>query len=396
MKLWSNYIKEMKIAARGFYFYMEIIVALVVLVLLIFVISPKPGVSVKEIIFMDMSQSQFDHIINTKIDKSYFEKTDNIKIKLKPATITYYDDITKEKTTKIYDDKKTVELNAYKYYDSITGENTKLKYFVDNFDDMLRIAYAKRYFGSTMYYDKGVDYYKTLLWGTETQRYKNIIAASHGNVNMTQLIKKVDTQDVRYLKSRDNLDNRQNFMPIVVVLMNGIMGMLIVIAYICIDKTEGLIKALRVSPFKMSSYLFSKIMVVLTTSVLSTLIITVPVMGTQPNYLLLVITTVILTILSCSIGLIIASFFKDLKSSFGVIMLVCVLFFVPIITYIVPSFCPKWIVIFPTYYMMESIKETLLLNMDLSYVLLTNIGMVLATLILFNLANIRYKKALGM
>ena len=27
MKLWNNYLKELKIASRGFYFYMEIVMA---------------------------------------------------------------------------------------------------------------------------------------------------------------------------------------------------------------------------------------------------------------------------------------------------------------------------------------------------------------------------------
>jgi hypothetical protein len=35
MKLWSSYIKEMKIAARGFYFYIELFMAVVLLIILL-------------------------------------------------------------------------------------------------------------------------------------------------------------------------------------------------------------------------------------------------------------------------------------------------------------------------------------------------------------------------
>ena len=41
MKLLSSYLKEMKIAARGFYFYIEIVIALIILVILLFSVNEK-------------------------------------------------------------------------------------------------------------------------------------------------------------------------------------------------------------------------------------------------------------------------------------------------------------------------------------------------------------------
>ena len=38
MKLWSNYSKEMKIASRGFYFYMEIVMAAILLVVILLLV----------------------------------------------------------------------------------------------------------------------------------------------------------------------------------------------------------------------------------------------------------------------------------------------------------------------------------------------------------------------
>jgi fluoroquinolone transport system permease protein len=396
MKVWSNYCKEMKIASRGFYFYMEIIIAIILLAVLLLVVPIEPKFSVKEVIFMDMTETQYKNTLQKEIGQCCLERTEDLAIKLKPATIVYYDDITGKKTEKIYTDKKTITLEAYRYFDSETGKNTKMKYFVDNFDDMLRVTYAKKYIGSVMWYDDdGLDYYKTVLFGTETDRYKNLIASAHGKVNMELLIDKMSNQNVRFLETPRTLNNRQNMIPLAVVIMNGLMGMMVLIAYISIDKSEGLIKATAVSPTKTSQYLISKIMVVLTTSLVSTLVVAIPVMGTQPNYPLFILTALSLTILSCTIGLLTASYFKDIKASFGIIMLVMIVLMLPALTFLLPSFSPTWMKILPTYYMIEAIKETLLVTTDVSFVLLSNVGMVIGAIVLFLLANKRYKKILG-
>ncbi|QSX04868.1 ABC transporter permease [Sedimentibacter sp. zth1] len=375
---------------------MEIIIAIILLAVLLLVVPIEPKFSVKEVIFMDMTETQYKNTLQKEIGQCRLERTEDLAIKLKPATIVYYDDITGEKTEKIYTDKKTITLETYRYFDSETGKNTKMKYFVDNFDDMLRVTYAKKYIGSVMWYgDDGLDYYKTVLFGTETDRYKNLIASVHGKVNMELLIDKMSNQNVRFLETPRTLNNRQNMIPLAVVLMNGLMGMMVLIAYISIDKSEGLIKATAVSPTKTSQYLISKIMVVLTTSLVSTLVVAIPVMGTHPNYPLFILTALSLTILSCTIGLLTASYFKDIKASFGIIMLVMIVLMLPALTFLLPSFSPTWMKILPTYYMIEAIKETLLVTTDVAFVLLSNVGMVIGAIVLFLLANKRYKKILG-
>lgn len=396
MKIWSNYCKEMKIASRGFYFYMEIIVAVITLACLLLIVPTEPESNLKEILFMDMPKEQSEEMLQKEIDKGGLEQVENKEIKLKPATITYHDEMTGEEIVKIYEDKKTITLTAYHAVDSETGRRTKIQYITDDFDDMLRITYAEKYIGSVMWFgEDGLDYYQNILFGAETKRYQNLISSVHGDIEGEVLLAQVDGQNVRYLETPEILDFRQNMIPLVVVMMNGAMGIMILIAYICIDKSEGLIKAFSVTPSKMSRYLISKILVVLTTSLLSTLLIVVPVMKGQPNYTLFILTSISLTILSCTIGLIIASYFKDLKSSFGAIMFVIIIFMLPTISHFLPSFSPMWIKMVPSYYMLEAIKETLLLSCDVSYVLLSNLGMLLLAGVIFLLANNRYKKILS-
>jgi len=395
MKIWSDYCKEMKIASRGFYFYMEILVALIMLAFLLLLVPTVPNSPLKEVLFMDIPVEQSMQLFQNEIDKGSIKQIEEKEIKLKPTTITYYDEITGEEFVKIYEDKKTVSLDSYQSFDSETGSLTKTIYLVENFDDLLRIIEGEKYMGSVMWYgDDGLEYFKTILFGTETKRYQNIVSAVHGAIDAKTLKEKVDGQNIRFLETQETLNFRQNMIPLVVVMMNGAMGMMILVAYICIDKSEGLIKAFSVTPSKMSHYLSSKILVALTTSLLSTLLIVIPVMLGQPNYLLFILTSLSLTTLSCTIGLVIASYFKDLKSSFGAIMLVILIFMLPTLSHFLPSFSPLWMKAVPSYYMVEAIKETLLVSCDVSYVLFSNFGMLLVAALCFMISNKRYKKIL--
>lgn len=396
MKLWSNYCKELKIASRGFYFYVELFTAVLLLVVLLFLVPERPTFRVKEVIYPQMSAQQFDELIQQEVGKGYNERIADTEIKLKPAVLTYFDENTGEPFEKTFTDKKTITVKTYLSYDSETGDNTKIKYFTNNFDDMMRVAYAKKYIGTHMWFgDDGQDYYKNVLFGSETQRYKNLVASAHGNVDMQDLLTQFDSQNVRLLGTPQTLNFRQNIIPAAIVMLNGLMGMMVIIAYLSVDKSEGILKAMAVSPFQLDGYLFSKILVVLTTALCSVLIVVIPVMRFQPSYPLLLISCISLTILSCTIGLFISTYFKDLKSAFGVLLILIIPLMLPILTFFIPSFSPAWMKFLPTYSMIEAIKETLLVETDLGFVLLSNLGMLIASVLLFFLAQKRYKKILG-
>ena len=54
MKLFSTYIKEMKIASRGFYFYIEIFVAVIALIILLVAVKENPDGKAVEYLYSDM------------------------------------------------------------------------------------------------------------------------------------------------------------------------------------------------------------------------------------------------------------------------------------------------------------------------------------------------------
>jgi len=181
--------------------------------------------------------------------------------------------------------------------------------------------------------------------------------------------------------------------PVFLVFAGSLMGFFIVLAYIFYDKAEGVIRAFAVTPSSMWKYLISKVFVLLTIVIVSSSIITIPVMGGQPNYLLFYIFLIITTFAMASLGLLVASFFDSISKSFGAMYAIMIALMIPAFSYYIPSFDPLWLRFFPSYPMLQGFKE-ILLRGDTGYVLTYSLIFLAGGLVLFVLANIRFKKTL--
>jgi hypothetical protein len=191
----------------------------------------------------------------------------------------------------------------------------------------------------------------------------------------------------------ETLNNRENWVPIFIVYLGSLMGYFIVMAYIFYDKAEGVIRAFAVTPSAMWKYLISKILVILTTVIVSSSIIAIPVMGWQPNYLLFYTFLLITTFAMASLGLLVASFFDTISKAFGVMYVIMIALMIPVFSYYIPSFDPLWLRFFPTYPMLQGFKD-ILLNGDAGYVLTYSLVFLAGGSVLFVLADIRFKKTL--
>ena len=261
---------------------------------------------------------------------------------------------------------------------------------------MLRISRTEKWYSTVVSIgEDGQPQVRLLLFGSESQRYQNLISTVMGAGNIPELASAMEAQQVETLGAQDVLNNRQSFMPMAVVIMNGLMGMLVVISYLILDKASGLIGAMALTPMHTRSYLMSKVLVVLTTSLISSLVVTIPVMGGQPNYLLFIPTAALVSILSCMIGLWLASFFQDIKSAYGMIFLMLLLLILPAMSYVLPGFAPVWIKLMPTYPMLQAVKETLLKSPDVLYVALVGGGMIVLSWLLLWVSERRYRRILG-
>ena len=393
MKLLSNYLKEMKIAARGYYFYIEIAMAVILLAILLLAVSETSTSNRKRFIYYDMP----DKIVEYQQDKSIKDGDARLaspaEFKLKPAEFEITNRETGETTAYDFDDEKILQLETLEMLDSSTGELEETVYYVETEEDILRLAYGESEMGATAEMNaRGKVSYQYYLQGYETDRLESLLYISHSESPGVINAKK-DRQVVRTLGVIETLNNRENWVPVILVYLGSLMGYFIVMAYIFYDKAEGVIRAFAVTPSPMWKYLITKIFVILTTVTVSSSVIAIPVMGGQPNYPLFYIFLLITTFAMASLGLLVASFFDSVAKAFGVVYAIMIVLMIPAFSYYIPSFDPLWLRVFPTYPMLQGFKD-ILLNGDAGYVLTYSLVFLAGGLVLFVLADIRFKKTL--
>lgn len=393
MKLLSNYLKEMKIAARGFYFYIEIAMAIILLAILLLAVSETSTSSRKQFIYNDIPQKITEYLKDRSIEKGEARLANSTEFKLKPAEFEITNQETGETTVYDFDDEKIIKLETMEMLDSSTGELEETVYYVETEEDMIRLAYGESEMGVTVAMNPyGKVSSKYYLQGYETDRLKSLLYILQ-NESRDVVNAKKDRQVVRTLEVMETLNNRENLVPVFIAYMGSLMGFFIVMAYIFYDKAEGVIRAFAVTPSPIWKYLISKIFVILTTVVVSSSIITIPVMGGQPDYLLFYIFLIITTFAMASLGLLVASFFDSISKAFGVMYAIMISLMIPAFSYYIPSFDPLWLRFFPTYPLLQGFKE-ILLNGDAGYVLTYSLVFLVGGLVLFVLADIRFKKTL--
>jgi len=393
MKLLSNYLKEMKIAARGFYFYIEIAMAVILLAILLLAVSETSTSNSKQFVYSDMPHKIAEYLKDKSIEDGDARLAAATEFKLKPAEFEITNQETGETTAYDFDDEKIIKLETMEMLDSSTGELEETVYYVETEEDMIRLAYGESEIGAIVAMNaRGKVSYKYYLQGYETDRLESLLYISHSK-SPSVINAKKDRQVVRTLGVMETLNNRENWVPIFLVYLGSLMGYFIVMSYIFYDKAEGVIRAFAVTPSAMWKYLISKIFVILTTVVVSSSIIAIPVMGGQPNYLLFYTFLLITTFAMASLGLLVASFFDTIAKAFGVMYAIMISLMIPVFSYYIPSFDPLWLRFFPTYPMLQGFKD-ILLNGDAGYVLTYSLVFLVGGLVLFLLADIRFKKTL--
>lgn len=393
MKLLSSYIKEMKIAARGFYFYVEIVMAVIILAILLLLVNEEPAGRTKEFLFYDMPQEVAVNIYESDIAGGKVKALGDTEFDMKAVSF----EVTNEETgsTRTYEfEKEMLSVKAYELYDSKTGRLAKTVYVTESEEDMIRLARSEKVIGAKISMsDAGGLTYTYYNQGYETDRYINLLYVIH-NKSEHEMTDAFNSQKVRRLGEFDMLNNRENLIPMFIVFMGALMGFFIVVAYIFNDKAEGVIRAFAVTPSPVWKYLLSKVMVVVTTVILSSSIIVIPIMGGKPDYLLMYLLLIISSFAFASLGLLAASFFETMTKSFGILFALMLAMLVPALSYTIPGFDPVWLRFFPTYPLLQGFKEIIMADGDSGYVL-TFCGVFMAGgILLFLLANQKFRRTL--
>jgi len=368
MKLLSSFKKEIILASRSFYFYVELIFALVVLAVLLFAVPEEISTTSTQYVYLNLPQEAKE----------------------------IYTDTMLESVPGIEPEEVELEADGKTYDAQLIATDEEEFYIVDSEEAVRTLAYSEKVIGAVIELDNNSQlYYKYYLQGYESTRLKNLISILF-NESTDVLEELIENQEVVSLTTDyEPLNDRENTLPPLIAFSGSLMGMFIMASYIFLDKNEGVIKAYAVTASPVWQYLMSKIFVVLLTSVVSGLIIVMPIMGFRINYGLVLLLLLTTGFFASSLGLLIASFYNNLTKAFGVIYLLVILLMVPAIAYFIPGWDPFWIKIIPSYPLLQGFKEIILPNGDIAYPLIASAGFLAVGIILFAVTNIRFKKTLS-
>jgi hypothetical protein len=370
MKLFYSFIKELNLASKSYYFYLELVMALIILAVLLFVVPENFSDKQEEFISLEVPEEVENYFIN-EIEESDIDNKSEIKeFELDDKTIKadYYE--TEEKEIYVFNDRDTM-------FKMTKGEIPSV--------------------GAHITWDEDNEEfnYEYVLQGYESDRLKNLYLIIH-NEDVDKVTTAVDSQRIESLKDEyEPLSDRQMALPSLLTFNGSLMGLFIIAAYIFLDKKEGIIKAYAITASKVWVYLMSKVGVLIITTIISSLIIIVPIMKTQPNYLTILLLLITSAFFASSLGLLLASFYKNINQAFGAIYFIIILMLLPNIAYFIPSWEPAWIKVIPSYPLIYGFKESIIVNGDINYTLMASAGFLIVGIILFGFANFRYKRTLS-
>lgn len=368
MKLLSSFKKELILATRSFYFYVEVLFAFVILAIVLFAIPEHSQFVETQYFSFDMPQQAAEFMLSELMKDDQDGKYEDTSISAAGQSF----------------DAKLIETEDRKIY------------VVENEQAVKTLAEAQMNIGAAVSIaEDGGFHFKYFMQGYESQRLKNLISVIHSESSEI-MEQNYDNQQVRTLSSGfEPLNDRENSMPPLLVFNCSLMGMFIMAAYVFLDKKEGVIKAFAVTTSSVSKYLLSKILVILLTAVFSGLIVLIPVMGAKANYALVLPLLLSSGFFSSVVGLLLASFYRDIAKAFGIILLLLLVMILPGISYYMPGWNPAWVRFIPSDPMMQAFKESISVNGDAAYVAAVCSGLLAAGVALFAVTNIRFRKTLS-
>ncbi len=394
MKILSTYVKEMKIASRGFYFYIEIVIALLALLILLVAVKENPDGKSEEFLYNDIPNEVLSALYERDTEKGVMRFVGDTEFKIKAGAFTVLNRDTGVEKSFEYNEVKTVIAKTYQKLNSDTGEVIGKAYVLENEEDMIRLSNNRGTIGATTTMDKDGNFsYKYFLQGYETQRYSDVLYLLH-TFTAEDIDTTKDRQITREIGGSGRLNNRQAVVPVFIAFSGALMGFFIIMSYVFLDKDQGVIKAFVVTPSSLWNYLLSKIFVILSTVIISSSIVVIPIMKLKPNYLLFYVFLIASSFLFSAFGLLIASFFDTISKAFGVLYIIMIGLMLPAFSYYISSFDPIWIRFLPTYPLLEGFKGIMKGQADIIYVLIYTVVFLVGGGILLALANLRFKKSL--
>lgn len=342
MKLWITFLRDLKVSYRTFYVYIEFVMALLVVAVLLFVVPETSNAKIP--FFLHLGPGVSQEMVLDSMGKN-------------------------EETEITLVDSREAVVEALEKDRSAQGAEILLT-------------------GQTLGYE-------LILQGYEGDKVKNMLQSALEEGLKTALPGYEDVTVVEVLEpNSERLPGRISFLPMYLLLNSSFMGLFIVAAYVFMDKEEGTIKALTVTPVTVKDYLLAKVLVMLFTGLLTGLLVTGLVAGGKPHYGYLLLLLIVTNLFGTALGLYIASFYDSIIKSMGALYIVIMVLAFAGVSYYMPSFTPLIIRILPSYPMLFAFREAFLNEPHGAYILQTSGFFFILSVGIFFLAAQRYKKTL--
>lgn len=341
-KLWTTFIKDVKLSYQGIYFYMEIGMAVVFILVMLFAVPEN----------FDRTQTFYG-----------FVEIESIKSQL---TETIFD--SEGYHFEIFESRAALE-------EALTDNRSAV--------------------GAHIYMEGDKPVIDLVLQGHESESMKAFLKATIEGEFMTQLPNYEDRTTVTALEQAPvRLSDRANLLPMYLVLNVAFMGLFIIAAYVFLDKEEGVIKAFAVAPVKVWHYLVSKIMIMALMGLVVSTIVVIALVGFKINFALLLLTILVFNVFGSVLGLLITSFFDSMTKAMGALFFSIFVLMFGGFSYFMPAFSPVWIRFLPSYPMIFSFRELLMENGNMGYLLQNLAIFTVLSAVLFVYTNFRFKKTL--
>ncbi len=221
MKLLSSFKKELILASRGFYFYIELLFAVIILLVILFAIPQNFSNITTEYLYLNLPQQGKEIFTDILLEDDLDTKSEMVQL---------------ESGGKTFDAELIVS-------------NESEIYIVDSEEAVRTLADSEKNLGAVIELnDNNQLYYKYYLQGYESNRFKNLISILL-NESTEVLEDRINNQEVRSLSTEyEPITDRENTIPPLIAFSGSLMGMFIMAAYIFLDKKEGVIEAYAVTP----------------------------------------------------------------------------------------------------------------------------------------------------
>ncbi len=371
MKLWYSFSKELILSSKSWYFYVELTMAFILLVVLFYVVPEEFDTTGKEYFYLDLPQVVQERYMKNLLEDDLDEMAEQVELEADNKVFTALLYETEESKIHLLDSKEA--LDAISESERVPTVHARV-----NADNQIVHTYY--------------------LQGYETKKLQNLLLVYHNRLAGHDVIEEYsDNIEVRSLyQDIEPLNDRENIIPVFLTYNGSLMSLFVIAAYIFLDKSEGIIKAYAITASSVWHYLLSKIGVIIVTSIATTLIITVPVMGLQPNYGAMILFVICSGFFAASLGLIITSFYSDIVEAFGAMYIIIVILIMPNISYFTPSWDPNWVKIIPSYVMLQSFKDIISVGGNMTYVVVSSLAFLMLGLGIFVMAYYRFKKTLSL